>query len=63
MIPLDTICVDLVGPYTVTDITGDDCMQMRMIFAYSATGWFKIKKFPKKEKSSAIKSQLFNKKT
>ena len=42
MIPWDTVCVDQVGPYTVTDHTGTDCTLMAMAFIDPATGWFEI---------------------
>ena len=60
MIPWDTVCVDLVGPYTVTDHTGTDRTLMAMTFIDPATGWFEIAELPNKEKSSARISQLFN---
>ena len=60
MIPWDTVCVDLVGPYTVTDQTGTDRTLMAMTFIDPATGWFEITELPNKEKSSARISQLFN---
>ena len=61
MIPWDTVCVDLVGPHTVTDHTGTDRTLMAMTFIDPATGWFEIAKLPNKENSSArISSQLFN---
>ena len=40
MTPWDTICLDLVGPYT-TDKSGIDIIPTA-IFVDSATGWFKI---------------------
>ena len=59
MIPWDTVCVDLVGPYTVTDHTGTDHTLMAMAFIDPATGWFEIAKLPNKEKSSVRIGQLF----
>ena len=60
MTPWETVCVDLVGPYTVTDSTGKDRTLMAMTFIDPATGWFEITELPDKEKSSARISQLFN---
>ena len=60
MIPWDTVCVDLVGLYTVNDHTGTDHTLMAMTFIDPATGWFEVAKLPNKEKSSAKISQLFN---
>ena len=40
MVTWDTVCVDLVGPYTVTDHTGTDRTLMAMTFIDPATGWF-----------------------
>ena len=39
--PWDTVCVDLVGPYTVTDSTGKDRTLMAMTFIDPATGCLK----------------------
>ena len=60
MIPWDTVCVDLVGLYTVTDHTGTGRTLMAMPFIDPATGWFEIAELLNKEKSSARISQLFN---
>ena len=58
--PWDIVCVDLVGPYTVTNSTGKDRTLMTITFIDPATGWFEIIELPEKEKSSARISQLFN---
>ena len=58
MIPWETVCIDLVGPYTVTDKTGNDRTLLAMTFVDPATGWFEITEIP--EKSSARISHIFN---
>ena len=42
LIPWDTVCIDLVGPYTVTDQRGNDRILNAMTFVDPATGWFEI---------------------
>ena len=58
LIPWECVCVDLVGPYTVTDKTGCDRVLQAMTFIDPATGWFEITEIP--DKSSARISQIFN---
>ena len=58
MIPWETVCIDLVGPYTVTDKLGKDRTLLAMTFVDPATGWFEITEIP--EKSSARISHIFN---
>ena len=58
MIPWETICIDLVGPYTDTDKLGNDRTLLAMTFVDPATGWFEITEIP--EKSSARISHIFN---
>ena len=58
MIPWETVCIDLVGPYTVTDKFGNDRTLLAMTFVDPATGWFEITEIP--EKSSARISHIFN---
>ena len=54
----DTVCIDLVGPYTVTDQKGNDRVLNAMTFVDPATGWFEIAEIP--DKTSARISQIFN---
>ena len=56
--PWECVCIDLVGPYTVTDKMGNDRVLTAMTFIDPATGWFKVAKIP--EKNSARISQIFN---
>ena len=42
LIPWDTVCIDLVGPYTVTDQKGNDRILNAMTFVDPAAGWFEI---------------------
>ena len=58
MIPWETICIDLVGPYTVTDKLGNDRTLLTITFVDPATGWFEITEIP--DKSSARISHIFN---
>ena len=56
--PWDTVCIDLVGPNTVTDQKGNDRILNAMTFVDPATGWFEIAEIP--DKTSARISQIFN---
>ena len=58
LIPWDTVCIDLIGPYTVTDQKGNDRILNAMTFVDPATGWFEIAEII--DKTSARISQLFN---
>ena len=58
MTPWETVCIDLVGPYTVTDRSGNDRILNAMTFVDPATGWFEIAEIP--DKTSARISQIFN---
>ena len=58
MIPWETVCIDLVGPYTVTDKLGNNRTLLAMTFVDPATGWFEITEIP--EKSSSRISHIFN---
>ena len=58
MTPWETVCIDLVGPYTVTDRLGNDRILTAMTFVDPATGWFEIAEIP--DKTSARISQIFN---
>ena len=40
--PWDTVCIDLIGSYTVTDQKGHDRILNAMTFVDPATGWFEI---------------------
>ena len=53
------MCIDLVGPYTVTDQKGNDRILNAMTFVDPATGWFEIAEIT--DKTSARISQIFNK--
>ena len=56
--PWECVCVDLIGPYTVTDKMGNDRILTAMTFIDPATGWFEVTEIP--EKNSARISQIFN---
>ena len=58
LIPWKRVCVDQVGPCTVTGKTGCDRVLNTMIFIDPATGRFEITEIP--DKSSARISQVFN---
>ena len=58
MIPWETINIDLVCPYTVTDKLGNDRTLLAMTCVDPATGWIEISEIP--EKSSARISHIFN---
>ena len=58
MTPWETVCIDLIGPYTVTDRSGNDRILNAMTFVDPATGWFEITEIP--DKTSARISQIFN---
>ena len=58
IIPWDAVCIDLVGPYTVTDQKGNDRILNVMTFVDPATGWFEIAEIT--DKTSARISQIFN---
>ena len=58
MTPWETVCIDLVGPYTVTDRSGNDRILNAMTFVDPATGWFEIAEIP--DKTSARISKIFN---
>ena len=58
MIPWKTVCIDLIGQYTVTDKSGNDRILNAMTFVDPATGWFEITEIP--DKTSARISQIFN---
>ena len=42
MTPWETVCIDIIGPYTVTDRSGNDRILNAMAFVDPATGWFEI---------------------
>ena len=54
----DTVCIDLVGLYTVTDQKDNDRILNAMVFVDPATGWFEIAEII--DKTSARISQIFN---
>ena len=58
LIPLDTVCIDLIGPYTVTDQKDHGRILNAMTFVDPATGRFEIAEIP--DKTSARISQIFN---
>ena len=58
LIPWDTVCIDLVGPYTVTDQKGNGIILNAMTFMDPATDWFEIAGIT--DKTSARISQIFN---
>ena len=58
MTPWETVCIDLIGPYTVTDRLGNDRILNTMTFVDPATGWFEITDIP--DKTSDRISQIFN---
>ena len=58
LIPWDTLCIDLVGPCTVTDQKYNDRILNAITFVDPATGWFEIAEIT--DKTSARISQIFN---
>ncbi len=46
--PWDIVCIDLIGPCTVTDQKGHDRILNAMPFVDPATGWFEIAEIPDK---------------
>ena len=58
LIPWDTVCIDLVGPYTVTDQKGNSRIVNVTTFMDPATYWFEIAEIT--DKTSARISQIFN---
>ena len=58
MIPWETVCIDLIGPYIVTDRSGNDRILNATTFVDPATGWFEITEIP--DKTSARISQILN---
>ena len=58
MIAWETINIDLVCPYTVTDKLGNDRTLLAMTCVDPAIGWIEISEIP--EKSSARISHIFN---
>ena len=46
--PCDTVCIDLIRPYTVTDQKGYDRILNAMTLVDPATGWFEIAEIPDK---------------
>ena len=58
MTPFETVCIDLIGPYTVTDRSDNDRIPNTMTFVDPVTGWFEITEIP--DKISARISQTFN---
>ncbi len=59
LISWDTVCIDLIEPYTVTDQKGNDRILNTMIFVAPATGWFEIVEIP--DKTCARISQIYSK--
>ena len=58
LIPWDTVYIDWVGPYTVTDQKGNGIILNAMAFVDSATEWFDIDELA--DKISTRISQIFN---
>ena len=58
MTPWETVCIDLIGPYTVTDRSVNDRILNTMTFVNPATGWFDITEIP--DKTSTRISQILN---
>ena len=56
MTPSETVCIDLICPYTVTDRSGNDRIVNAMTFVDPATGWFEITEII--DKTSARISQI-----
>ena len=46
--PWETLCVELVGPYTVS-IDGTDRVLWEMTFIDPTTGWFEVAEIPDKK--------------
>ena len=58
LISCDTVCIDIVGPYTVTDQKGNDRNLNVVIFVDLATGWFEIAEIT--DKTCSRINQIFN---
>ena len=58
MIPRETVCINLVGLYTVTNRLGNDRSLLTMTFVYPATDWFEIALIL--DKSGKQMSHIFN---
>ena len=58
LIPWDIVCIDLVGPYTVTEPKDNDRILNIIIIVDPATDWFETAKIF--DKTSARISQIFN---
>ena len=58
MVPWETVCIDLVDAYTVSDKLGNVRILNAMTFVDPATCWFKITEIP--YKSRARINQVFN---
>ncbi len=58
LIPFDTMRIDIIGPYPVTDQKGNDRILDAMSFVDPTTGWFEIAAIP--DKTSVRISQIFN---
>ena len=57
MTPCETVYTDLIGPYTVTNMLGNNRILNAMTLVEPATGWFERPKIP--DKMSARISQIF----
>ena len=55
VIPWNTLCVDLIGPYTANLRGGQHTKLQCMAFIDPATGWFEITKIPNKKSSTLAK--------
>ena len=48
MTPWETVCIDLIGPYTVTDRLCNGRILNSITFVEPATGWFEVTEIPDK---------------
>ena len=58
LIPWDTVCITLIGHYTVTGQKGKNRILNAMTFVDPVTCWFEIAEIT--DKTSARISQIFN---
>ncbi len=57
MVPWETVCIDLTGPYTGTEKLGNDRIFNVMTFVDPVTGWFEITKILDKTRQDKNQNQ------
>ena len=53
MTPWETVYIDLIGSYTVTDRSGNDRIINAVTFVDPVTGWFEITEIPDKTSATS----------